>query len=474
MAYENHIVQGGPAPGAISEDLSDQEKQELAAARQAIDALHGVFTQDRVAAEPATPEQPQRQLGDFRILHEIGRGGMGVVYEAEQVSMGRRVALKVLPFAAMLDTQQLNRFKNEARAVGTLNHPNIVAVHSVGTERGVHYYAMQLIEGESLAELIAELRKAKRRVSAKSDLGAGAQGRSDQSPSESPTELFVVSPAEPPTESPAKSPLSLVPDTKREIQAALSTALQSDRREYFHHVARLGIQAAQALDHAHQNGVVHRDVKPGNLLLDADCKLWVADFGLARIEADAGMTLSGDILGTLHYMSPEQALGNRAVIDHRTDVYSLGATLYELLTLRPLFEGHDRQELIRKIAQEQPRQPAKLNPRIPADLETIVLKAIAKDPSDRYDTAQAMADDLCRFRNGKPVQARRIHAGQRFWRWSKRNPMVAVLSMSVFAILMLGLSWHNHRLGELLTVSNHLRAESVENARQYLRARYVS
>lgn len=428
VAYENHVVQGGPAPGDYPEDLSDQDKQELAAARQAIDALHGVFTQGRTAAEAATPEQPQGQLGDFRILHEIGRGGMGVVYEAEQVSMGRRVALKVLPFAAMLDKQQLNRFKNEARAVGTLNHPNIVAVHSVGTERGVHFYAMQLVEGESLAELIAELRKAKHRVSAKSDPGAGVPIPSDQSP----TELPVVSPADLPTES--LSPSSLAFDTKRELQAALSTVIQFDRREYFHNVARLGIQAAQALDHAHQNGIVHRDVKPGNLLLDADCKLWVADFGLARIEADAGMTMSGDILGTLHYMSPEQALGNRTIIDHRTDVYSLGATLYELLTLRPLFEGHNRQELLHKITQEQPQQPGKLNPRIPADLETIVLKAIAKDPSDRYDTAQAMADDLCRYRDGKPVQARRIHAGQRFWHWSKRNPMVAAL-MSVIAIL---------------------------------------
>ena len=179
-----------------------------------------------------------------------------------------------------------------------------------------------------------------------------------------------------------------------------------DSREYFRTIARLGIQAAEALDHAHQNGILHRDIKPANLLVDDAGKLWITDFGLARIEADAGMTMTGDLLGTLRYMSPEQALAKRVVVDHRSDIYSLGVTLYELLTLQPAFAGDDRQELLRQIAFEEPQPPRQINAHIPQDLETIVLKAIEKNPADRYATAQELADDLQRFIANKPIKAR--------------------------------------------------------------------
>jgi tetratricopeptide (TPR) repeat protein len=334
-------------------------------------------------------------LGDFRILREVGRGGMGIVYEAEQLSLGRRVALKVLPFAATMDPRQRQRFHNEAQAAAQLHHPNIVPVYSVGCERGVHYYAMQFIEGQSLAAALDELR------------------RQEAGP-----------PAAPP----------------RSARA----------REHFRTVARWGVQAAEALDHAHQVGVVHRDVKPANLLVDGAGNVWVTDFGLAQFGQGGGLTLSGDLVGTLRYMSPEQALAKRVVIDHRTDVYSLGATLYELLTLRPAFPGADRQELLRQVAFEEPAPPRQLRRAAPRELETVVLKAMEKGPADRYATAQELADDLRRWLEDRPLRARRPGLARRAVKWSRRHrPLVTAAVVSLLlAVVMLAVSnlviWQEH------------------------------
>jgi hypothetical protein len=202
-------------------------------------------------------------------------------------------------------------------------------------------------------------------------------------------------------------------------------------------VAELGEQAAQALDHAHQAGIVHRDVKPGNLLLDGSGRLWVTDFGLAHVQhGEASLTMTGDLVGTLRYMSPEQALAKRVPIDHRTDVYSLGATLYELLTLRPAFQGSDRQELLRQIAFEEPPPPRRLDKAVPVELETIVLKALEKNPVERYATAQELADDLQRFLDHKPIRARRTGVVQRVRKWYRRHP-AAVATAVALLILML-------------------------------------
>jgi serine/threonine protein kinase len=362
-------------------------------------------------------------LGDFRILREIGRGGMGVVYEAEQLSIGRRVALKVLPFAAMLDRQQLNRFKNEARAAGTLDHSNIVAIHSVGCERGVHYYAMQLIEGQSIAQVIDTLRTER---AASPPTPARAVEQQSGSGVEEQRSSGVEQ--------------SAIRNPKSEIDTApiahLSTLPDFNSKEYYRSVASLGIQAAEALDHAHQNGILHRDIKPANLLVDDTGKLWITDFGLARIEQDAGMTLTGDVLGTLRYMSPEQALAKRAVVDQRSDIYSLGITLYELLALQPAFAVDDRQELLRKIAFEDPKQLRTANDRIPQDLETIVLKAIEKEPHDRYATAQDLADDLRRFIAHQPIRARSATLLRRLTKWSRRHAaIVAAVLTTLFLAL---------------------------------------
>jgi serine/threonine protein kinase/tetratricopeptide (TPR) repeat protein len=372
----------------------------------------------------------QAQLGDYRILREIGRGGMGVVYEAEQISLGRRVALKVLPFAAMLDRQQLNRFKNEARAAATLDHPNIVAVHSIGCERGVHYYAMQLIEGQSLAEAIDELRIA--------DCRLRIEARPAESAIRNPKSEINRTPGRPPSDSAAVPPAArqAQPPAGDTARAALSTLRISDSAAFFRAIAQLGIQAAEALDHAHASGILHRDIKPANLLVDDTGKLWITDFGVARMEQDAGMTMTGDVLGTLRYMSPEQALAKRGIVDHRSDIYSLGITLYELLTLEPAFTGDDRQELLRKLAFDEPRPPRQINPRAPQDLETIVLKAIEKEPADRYTTAQDFADDMRRFLTHEPIRARPASPLRRLTKWCRRHAaIVAAVLTTLFLAL---------------------------------------
>jgi tetratricopeptide (TPR) repeat protein len=206
-------------------------------------------------------------------------------------------------------------------------------------------------------------------------------------------------------------------------------------------VAELGVQAAEALDHAHQLGIVHRDVKPGNLMLDRNGGLWVMDFGLAQFcQAEASLTVTGGLVGTLPYMSPEQALAQRAVVDHRTDVYSLGATLYELLTLRPAFGSGHRHELLRQIAFDEPTPLRRIDRAIPVELETIVLKAMAKGPAERYATAQELADDLRRFLEDRPIRARRPTLSQRLARWSRRHQAVIRSAVVVLALVVVGLT----------------------------------
>jgi serine/threonine protein kinase/Tfp pilus assembly protein PilF len=350
-------------------------------------AVSGAAAETATAADASAGVGPGAPLGDFRIIREVGRGGMGVVYKAEQLSLGRRVALKVLPFAATMDPRQLQRFHNEARAAAGLHHTNIVPVYGVGSERGVHYYAMQFIEGRTLADLIAEQRReAVRQVPTTDEAAAAAAS--------------TVRPA------------------------AQATSAAPRDAAYFRRAAAWGIQAAEALDCAHSLGVVHRDVKPANLLVDAAGRLWVTDFGLAQVQSDARLTMTGDLVGTLRYMSPEQALAKRVVVDHRTDLYSLGATLYELLTLEPAFSGADRQELLRQIAFEEPKAPRRLNRAIPAELETIVLKALEKNPAERYGTAQELADDLRRFQEDRPIRARRASVVQRLRKLARRHRAV--------------------------------------------------
>ena len=422
---------------------------------------------DPGARADASEIHAEAPLGDFRLVRELGRGGMGVVYEAEQLSLGRRVALKVLPMAAALDARQLQRFKNEAQAAAGLHHTNIVPVFGVGCERGVHFYAMQFIDGQPLSAVVEDLRRlagvehdrpasAPVSVSAR-QLVSGAWARREVRHADPNATILTPRPPGP-----------AVASTQN--VAALSTEHSHRTPAYFRTISQLGVQAAEALEHAHQFGVIHRDVKPANLLLDARGHLWITDFGLAQIQSDARLTMTGDLIGTLRYMSPEQALAQRAGIDHRTDIYSLGVTLYELLTLEPAFPALDRQALLRQIAFDEPRPPRQVNSSLPPELETIVLKAISKNPDERYASAQDLADDLRRFLEDRPILARRPTLLQQAVKWSRRHrPVVwsaacAAVVVLVTAVVLLAIS--NVRIARERTVAEERRQQAQDNLRE--------
>jgi serine/threonine protein kinase/tetratricopeptide (TPR) repeat protein len=367
-------------------------------------------------------------LGDYRIVREVGRGGMGIVYEAQQLSTGQRVALKVLPFAAALDPRQLQRFKNEAQAAALLRHEHIVPVLAVGCERNVHYYVMQFIEGHTLAEVLRELRQP----------GHGEHtGGTDSSSAIRSLAGSLASGQWAPASSRAAT--RKLADTRTEV-AGGSAHTAAHGNAFCCAAAHLAVQAAEALEQAHQAGIIHRDIKPGNLLVDGAGHLWVTDFGLARFPTDASLTLTGDLVGTIRYMSPEQTLGRRAVVDHRTDIYSLGVTLYELLTKQPAFTGRDRQELLRQIPSEEPCPPRRVNRAIPPALETVVLKAIAKHPAERYASALELADDLGRFLAGEPVRARRPTLRDQLRRWARRHKTLVTSAVALLVLAVAGLA----------------------------------
>jgi serine/threonine protein kinase len=404
---------------------------------------------DVLAASAADADLPLQRLGDFQLLREVGRGGMGVVYQAEQVSLGRRVALKVLPTAAALDGRALQRFKNEAQAAALLQHPNIVPVIAVGCEHGMHFFAMQFIDGISLAGLIRDLR---------SRISPGDDTRPEGGPAD--PDRTTQFPEARPEEGSATAALSASGSGFSE--AELGSGPPARSRSYFRAVARLALQAAEALEHAHQMGVIHRDVKPANLLVNNRGNVWVTDFGLARLRHDAGLTAPGDLVGTIRYMSPEQARADRVPIDHRTDVYALGATLYELLTLQPAFPGDDRRELLRRILLEEPRRPRRVNAAVPADLEAIVLKAMEKTPADRYASAQEMAEDLRRYLADEPVRARRSAPWRRAVKWAHRHAAVTLTAVAAAAVVLVTLAV----AVTLLSVNNQQLREQENQLRQ--------
>ncbi len=386
------------------------------------------------------------RIGEFKVIRQIGRGGMGIVYEAEQISMGRIVALKVLPFAALTDSRQIQRFRNEVRAAGMLEHPHIVSVYSIGEDQGVHYYAMQLIRGQSLARIIESLKNLRRPFDEERSTG--------------------IHETSTPHSSSLGEKASLQTSQLQQVQSSQTDAIQLDTKilahdstfslpidsRFFSGVATIGIQAAQALHHAHEQGVVHRDIKPANLMLDGEARLYITDFGLARIQTEANVTMTGDVIGTLRYMSPEQAMAKHHLIDHRTDIYSLGVSLYELLVLRPAFDGGDREELLKQIAFDEIPTLRSIRPDVPAELETILLKATAKDREQRYETAKQMADDLTRFLERRPILARRISMLGRVRKWAQRNTAFVVGTFTVLLLAtsmcaaVIAISYHKERI----------------------------
>lgn len=421
-----------------------------------IDLAHAIGRSS--GADRNQPSPTGLPLGDFQITREIARGGMGVVYEATQLSLGRRVALKVLPFAAALDQRQLQRFRVESQAAAQLHHTNIVPVYAVGCQRGVHYYAMQLIEGWSLAELLKNARTAQ-----SSRLAVPARPPQDPTPHARPSQATGSAG---PTAAGVETAAPVAAGAETLVAAATSTISMGKTR--WKQAAEWIAEVAHALDFAHSAGVIHRDIKPANLLIGENNRIWITDFGLAHVAADVSMTRSGELVGTLRYMSPEQAMGQRALVDHRTDVYSLGATLYELLTLTPIFPAEDRAALLYQILHEEPKPPRQVDRNIPIELETIVLKAISKSAAERYASAAELAEDLRRYLTQRPVMAQRPTLMERTRKWLRRHPAYVIAGGLLMTFGLVGsalaatLIWQQQQLTQQALMREQQRAAQAE------------
>ena len=410
-------------------------------------------------------------LGDYQIIQEIGRGGMGVVFEAQHATMHRRVALKVLPKSSAEKPNYLNRFLTEARSAGQLHHTNIVPVFEVGQADELHFYAMQFIHGDNLDRVIEDVRaireqsvgntmpkphshQPKYTQENKNGLSQTIalemiRNESHEIPTKEPnsrtgfreattlgSELNVRPPSNPlQQDSTFSASQKKAANSKGLSDTVFGTPTPSsvirNRSVYHQRVAAVGIQVAHALEYAHNHGVLHRDVKPANLILDTEGNVWVTDFGLAKLDSD-DLTQTGDIIGTLRYMAPERFAGNA---DRRSDIYSLGLTLYELATLKCAFEN-DRGTLVKDVASSSSViSPRKIDESIPADLETIILKAIEPVPERRYQSALALADDLQLYLSDRPIKARRASSLEKCWRVCRRNPIAASLGVCIAALL---------------------------------------
>ena len=322
-------------------------------------------------APTLAPDSRFQYIGTYRIVREISRGGMGIVFEAYQESLRRRVALKLILSGNFASDDLVQRFKSEAEAAARLDHPGIVPIFEIGQHEGLYYFSMGLVDGESVADRLRD----------------------------EPL---------PPKEA-----------------------------------AKLLAEVCDAVAYAHSHGVIHRDLKPGNVLIDKAGNPRVTDFGLAKqLDTDNELTPSGHVLGTPAYMSPEQAMGNTQATGVLADVYSLGATLYAMLTGHPPFQAASTIESLRQVIEREPLSPRLQNPRIPKDLETICLKCLRKETEQRYSSAQALAEDLRRFLSGQPIAARPTRRIERAVKWCKRKPAVASLSaVSIALLIMIPAVW---------------------------------
>ena len=313
----------------------------------------------------STSQVTTQRFGDYELIEEIARGGMGVVYKAKQSSLDRVVALKMILSGDLAGEEEVQRFRTEAESAANLDHPGIVPIYEIGEHKGQHYFSMGFVDGMSLADRVKD---------------------------------GPLAPQE---------------------------------------AAKIIQKVADAVAYAHDKGVIHRDLKPANILLDTAGESKVTDFGLAkRVESESDLTRTGAVMGTPSYMPPEQAAGKTAEIGAAADVYSLGAILYCLLTGRPPFQSANTMDVLLQVLHTEPVSPRALNPGIPQDLETICLKCLHKDPHRRYTSARALSLELARFLVSKPILARPVGAVERVWRWCKRKPVVAGMSLTIVAIVM--------------------------------------
>jgi serine/threonine protein kinase/formylglycine-generating enzyme required for sulfatase activity/tetratricopeptide (TPR) repeat protein len=460
------LQKGSPAgPGAASASTIEPHTQSYVPSTPAVDPVtlaESGLPHDRAigsgcapplpvrdpvqAAPSGTPAPPARKLGEFLLLREIGRGGMGTVFEAIQEGLGRKVAVKVLRGAAMMEDRAIRRFHREAETIARLQHPNIIPIYSVGEQDGTHYYAMKLVQGVSLAQVIRHLKSGALGDTDPFDprchlaaLAGAKKGVTD----EEATAKDVASAGARPT-------VAYSPDNK------LRSSWGASRR-FINTAVEMIAQVAEALQHAHSQGVIHRDIKPGNLLLAEPEKLVLMDFGLAHQEGARGLTLTGDFMGTPMYMSPEQATAGRVPIDLRTDIYSLGVTLYHLLTLRAPYEGADTHTILRQVLVKEPPSFRGLHLRLPRDLEVITFKAMEKDPDRRYQSAKEFADDLRRFLNYEAIQAKPPGLAARVWKRMRRYRTDLLIGTA--AACLAGLL--------LFLVTGQLKRQDVQKAHQF-------
>lgn len=423
-----------PICGGPSGDLGPRSAEEVQIEAGLIDELRDAFDSCPFRPEPAWTggssapraggllwagsalELGGRRLGDFELLFEIGRGGMGVVYRARQLSLDRHVALKILPMHAGGSTSRARRFRTESHAVARLAHPNVVPIYANGDEEGLLYYAMELVDGTSLDSAI-HTRPGLLTSRSVRDRSAGGVG----------------------------DPENALDDAHESAAFQENDPPPSPRsgREY-RHLANLMADVAEGLAHAHQQGVLHRDIKPQNLLLGRDGRLRISDFGLAQLIDEPNLTASWHIMGTPAYLSPEQVRGAAGTIDQRADVYALGATLYELLTARKPFQGETRDQILHQIIEREPEHPRSIDPTIPRDFETICLRAMSKDPADRFQSATALAEELRRFAEERPILSRRAGPIRRtnLWIWRHKAASIALVATATAVMLAVAFGWN--------------------------------
>jgi serine/threonine protein kinase len=390
-----------------------QDAQQLRELLGSIAMIEGIKQQNRQCDFDRQHDKlTVQQLDDYRIVREIGRGGMGLVFEAIDQSLHRRVAIKVLPSGLLSDPRNLERFRREARAVARLRHPNIVSVFGVGQSEQYHYYVMDYIDGINLRQWIGHVTGETEEVFA--------------------TRYDTVS---------DECDATITKDATDEsrgyvsrIASAANIPTDTDSPEYFRWVSRVGIMISDALDYAHSQGTLHRDIKPANLLIDQQGVVSITDFGLAKVSENQAITRTGDILGTPRYMAPESFTQR---YDEKSETYAVGLTLYELMTLRPAIDAASPAEILRKASQGSTVPPRKSSSHIPRDLETILLKALAVGPEDRYASAAELRDDLDHYLNDLPISARRSGLFERLHRWSRREPVVASLTLATFASMLI-------------------------------------
>ncbi len=368
------------------------------------------------------------KIEGYRITGVLGQGGMGIVYRAVQTKLNRAVALKVLPsIVGSASPSAVQRFRREATAAARLHHTNIVPIYDFGECRDAYYYAMELIAGQPLNELIKTF--AQHRISTASPARMAALIH----------EGTTGTPAE-----------ALADDVDRSSASSSSSAIPSSSsgrsRAYYQQVARWMADAADALDYAHGQGIIHRDIKPGNLILSADGRIMLTDFGLAKSSDEESVTITGSLIGTIRYLSPEQAMAKRIHVDHRTDIYSLGATMYELLTLQPVFPGNDDKQILSAIITRDPIPPRRISVHVPAELETICQKTLEKAPDARYATARDLAEDLRRYLNDLPIAAKRPGPIRRSIKFAKRHRAMVISVTAAVLLATTGTFWWRERI----------------------------